>query len=263
MKPNRLKRDLKAGKICIGTVLTIPSPTLADMASRCGFDWIWVDMEHTPLSYESVQTMLQAMTGSGVSTIVRVPWNDEVMIKRALDTGPDALIIPLVNTKEEAEYAVRAMKYPPVGVRGAGLGRAQAYGSQLEDYLAHANDELMLIVQIEHKTAVQNIEDICSVPGVDSIFLGPLDLSGSMGLLGQTNHPDVEAAMAKVLQAGKRANLPVGIMTLAADQASARIKEGYQNIGVGIDVDTLFSTWSAMVTGVERPAWLSTSSSGS
>jgi 2-keto-3-deoxy-L-rhamnonate aldolase RhmA len=106
MKPNQLKRDLKAGKVCLGTVLTIPSMTIADIASRCGFDWVWVDMEHTPLSYESVQAMLQAMTGSGVSTIVRVPWNDEVMIKRALDTGPDALIVPLVNTKAEAEYAV-------------------------------------------------------------------------------------------------------------------------------------------------------------
>jgi 2-keto-3-deoxy-L-rhamnonate aldolase RhmA len=255
MKANQLKRDLKAGKVCVGTVLTIPSPTIADIASRCGFDWVWVDMEHTPLSYESVQTMLQAMSGSGVSTIVRVPWNDEVMIKRALETGPDALIIPLVNTKAEAEYAVRAMKYPPMGVRGAGLGRAQAYGSQLEDYLSNANDELVLIVQIEHQTAVRNIDEICAVPGVDSIFLGPLDLSGSMGLLGQTNHPEVEAAMQRVLTAGKRARLPVGIMTLAPDQANARIREGYQNIGMGIDVDTLFSTWSGMVGKVERPKW--------
>jgi 2-dehydro-3-deoxyglucarate aldolase/4-hydroxy-2-oxoheptanedioate aldolase len=147
------------------------------------------------------------------------------------------------------------MKYPPLGVRGAGLGRAQAYGSQLEDYLAHANDELLLIVQIEHQTAVQNIDEICAVPGVDSIFLGPLDLSGSIGLLGQTNHPQVEAAMLKVLNAGKRANISVGIMTLAPDQANARIREGYQNIGMGIDVDTLFSTWAGMVGKVERPKW--------
>ena len=262
MKPNQLKRDLKAGKVCIGTVLTIPSPTMADIASRCGFDWIWVDMEHTPMSYESVQTMLQAMSGSGVPTIVRVPGNDEVMIKRALDTGPDAVVIPLVNSKAEAEYAVRCMKYPPIGVRGAGLGRAQAYGSQLEDYLAHADDEVMLIVQIEHITAVENIDEICAVPGVDSLFLGPLDLSGSMGLLGQTNHPDVEAAMMKVQTAGKRANVSVGIFTLTPGQANARIRGGYQNIGMGMDGDTLFSTWSGMVEKVERPEWSSTSSSG-
>jgi len=261
MKPNRLKRDLKAGKVCVGTMLTIPSPTIADIASRCGFDWIWLDMEHTPIGYESLQTMLQAMTGSGVSTIVRVANNDEAVIKRTLDTGPDALVIPRVNTKAEAEYAVRAMKYPPIGVRGAGLGRAQAYGSRLDDYFAHANDELMLIVQIEHEKAVENIGEICAVSGVDSIFLGALDLAGSMGLLGRTNHPKVEAAMLEVLAAGQRANTPVGIMTLAPDQANARIREGYQNIGLGIDVDTLFSTWSGMVEKVARPKSLSTSSS--
>ncbi len=198
-EPNKLKKDLANGKFRIGATITMNSPVVAELLSRVGFDWLWFEMEHTTLSVEAVQAMLQATNGADVTTIVRVPWNDKTLIKRVLDTGPDGLIIPLVNTREEAEYAVRAIKYPPLGERGAGLARAQAYGLTSGEYMATANDEVMTILMIEHIQAVENIEEILHVKEVDSIIVGALDLSGSMGMLGQTGHPDVEAAIQKVL----------------------------------------------------------------
>jgi 2-keto-3-deoxy-L-rhamnonate aldolase RhmA len=251
---NKLKRDLLAGKYCVGAVLTLSSPPVAEMLSRAGFDWLWLETEHTALGLENLQYMLQATNGSDVSTIVRVPWNDKTMIKRVLDLGPDGLIIPLVNSKEEAEYAVRAMKYPPWGERGAGMNRAQFYGGQLEEYLKTANDEVMTILMIEHIKAVHNIDEILTVKGVDSIMIGALDLSGSMGLLGQTSHPEVEAAVQTVLAACKRADIPAGIITLAPEQANRRMQEGFANVIVGIDIVYLLSSAKEAARLIVRPA---------
>jgi 2-dehydro-3-deoxyglucarate aldolase/4-hydroxy-2-oxoheptanedioate aldolase len=243
MMKNKLKQSLREGKPCLGTVLTISSPVIAEIMALAEFDWLWFDLEHTPMSLESLQSMLQAANGYPVSTVVRVPGNDEVLIKRVLDLGPDGIIVPLVNTPEQARSAVSALKYPPLGVRGAGIGRAQGFGEGVSgDYFETANEEILLIAQIEHIDAVNNIEAILEVDGVDSVFLGPLDLSGSMGLLGKTNHPDVEAAVRRVRDAAIRKKVPAGIMTMSPEQAAERIREGYRTIGLGIDVDSL-ATW--------------------
>ncbi len=236
-RPNTLKRDLAAGKVCLGATITMNSPTVAEFMSRVGFDWLWFETEHTSLSLEAVQTMLQATNGAEVSTIVRVPWNDKTMIKRALDLGVDGLILPLVNTAEEAEYAVRAMKYPPQGERGGGLARAQFYGGQMGKYLQSANDEVMTILMIEHIQAVQNIDAILRVKGVDTVMVGALDLSGSMGMLGRTDHPEVEGAIQRVLAACKKASVPCGIIALSPDAVRTRKEQGFRNFIVGIDVD--------------------------
>jgi len=235
-EPNKLKRDLAAGKVCIGATITMSNPVVAEILSHIGFDWLWFETEHTAMSIESVLTMLQATNGSDVSTVVRVPWNDKTMIKRVLDTGPDGIIIPLVNTKEEAEMAVRAMKYPPWGERGAGLARAQCYGMHMGEYLQTANDEVMTILMIEHIDAVNNIEEIIRVKGVDTVMIGALDLSGSMGILGQTGDERVENAIQKVLAACKVVNMPCGIIAGSPEVANKRIKEGFQNIILGLDV---------------------------
>lgn len=237
--PNRMKRKLAAGEVCIGTTVTMNSPVVAELLSHLGYDWLWLEMEHTALDVEAVLTMLQATNGSDVSTVVRVPWNDKTLIKRVLDAGPDGVLIPLVNSREEAEYAVRAMKYPPVGERGAGLGRAQCYGLHMGEYLQTANDEVQTLVMIEHAQAVQNIEEILAVQGVDSVMVGALDLSGSMGLLGQTAHASVEGAVQKVLAACKKAKVPCGIITTDPETANRRIREGFTNIILGIDILTL------------------------
>lgn len=251
---NRLKRALAAGRACVGTVVTLNNVAVAEMLARVGYDWLWFETEHTSLGLESLQAMLAATNGSDVSTVVRVPWNDKTMIKRALDLGPDALIIPLVNTREETEYAVRAMKYPPWGERGAGMARAQSYGGQLMEYLQMANDEVMVIPMLEHIHGVENIDDIVKVKGIDAIMVGALDLSGSMGLLGQTSHPDVEAAVQKVLSACKRAGIPCGAVAMAPEQADERIEQGFTLITLGMDVVYLRSAAKDAVDRVHRPA---------
>ena len=253
-EPNRLKRDLAAGKVCIGATITMNSPVVAEIFSHIGFDWLWLETEHTSLGLEAVLTMLQATNGADVSTVVRVPWNDKTMIKRALDTGPDGIILPLVNSQQEAEDAVRAMKYPPAGERGAGLSRAQSYGMHMEEYLRSANQEVMTVLMIEHIQAVRNIDEILKVKGVDSIMVGALDLSGSMGLLGQTSHPDVEAAVQKVLKACQRVGTPCGIITVTPQQANQRIEQGFTNIVLGIDVLYLVSSIKNALDQVVRPA---------
>lgn len=251
-QPNRMKRDLAAGKVCIGATITSYSPVTAELFAHIGFDWLWFETEHTALNLENVLTMLQTTNGADVSTVVRVPWNDKTMIKRVLDTGPDGVLIPLVNSREEAEYSVRAMKYPPLGERGAGLARAQCYGLHAEEYLKSANDEVMTMLMIEHIQAVENIDKILQVKGIDSIMVGALDLSGSMGLLGQTAHADVESAIQKVLAAAKRARIPCGIIAIGPDQANQRIREGFTNIILGIDVLFLLGGAKAALSQVER-----------
>jgi len=239
--PNRLKRDLAAGKVCLGATITINSPAVAEIMSHIGLDWIWFETEHSSLTLDNVLTMLQATNGADVSTVIRVPWNDKTMIKRALDLGPDGIIVPLVNTREEAEAAVRAMKYPPLGERGGGLGRAQCYGLHMGEYMETANNEVTTILMIEHIQAVENIDEILKVKGVDSVMVGALDLSGSMGMLGQTGDPKVEGAIQKVLASCKKAKVPCGIITVAPEQANERIKQGFTNIIMGIDVLFLHS----------------------
>lgn len=239
--PNRLKRDLAAGKVCLGATITINSPAVAEIMSHIGLDWIWFETEHSSLTLDNVLTMLQATNGADVSTVIRVPWNDKTMIKRALDLGPDGIIVPLVKTREEAEAAVRAMKYPPLGERGGGLGRAQCYGLHMGEYMETANNEVMMIPMIEHIQAVENIDEILKVKGVDSVMVGTLDLSGSMGMLGQTGDPKVEGAVQKVLASCKKAKVPCGIITVAPEQANERIKQGFTNIIMGIDVLFLHS----------------------
>lgn len=235
-EPNKLKRDLAEGKVCYGATITMSNPVVAEIMSHIDFDWLWFEMEHTPMSEESVHAMLQATNGSKVANIVRVPWNDKTMIKRILDTGPDGIIVPLVRTKQDTEDAVRAMKYPPVGERGAGLARAQCYGLHMGEYMSSANDEVMLILMIEHIDAVNNIDEILAVPGVDAIMIGALDLSGSMGMLGKTADPKVEEAIQTVLAASKKAKKSCGIITWDPVDIKRRVAQGFNNIVIGMDV---------------------------
>jgi 2-keto-3-deoxy-L-rhamnonate aldolase RhmA len=251
-EPNRLKRDLAAGKVCLGATITMNSPVVAELWARVGFDWLWFEMEHTALTEEAVNTMLVAANGAEISTVVRVPWNDKTLIKRMADAGPDGILVPQVNNREEAENAVRAMKYPPLGERGAGLARAQAYGLAMGEYYQSANAEVMTLLMIEHSQGVENIEAILKVPGVDAIMIGALDLSGSMGLLGQTDHPAVEDAIQKVLAACQRARVSCGIIALDPDQANRRIQQGFTSLIVAIDVLTLIGGAKTVLGKVAR-----------
>lgn len=253
-EPNRLKQKLAEGRVCIGATISTSSPVIAEILSHMDFDWLWLETEHTALSLESVLTMLQAANGSSTTMAVRVPWNDRTMIKRVLDTGPDAVIVPLVNTAAEAEAAVRAMKYPPWGERGAGLSRAQCYGLHMEEYMRTADREVLTILMIEHIEAVKNIDSILAVPGVDAVFIGALDLSGSMGMLGQTSHPEVEAAIQRVLAACRRTGMPCGAITGSVEQAHQRIEQGFRLLIVGIDVLFMIGAAKNMLEQVAHEA---------
>jgi 2-keto-3-deoxy-L-rhamnonate aldolase RhmA len=252
--PNRMKRELAAGNVCLGATITIYSPAIAELLSRVGLDWLWIDTEHTALSLEEVSVILQATNGTDVSTVIRVPWNDKTLIKRALDTGPDGILVPMINSAADAEAAVRAMKYPPRGERGAGIGRAQCYGMQMGEYLSTANDEVMFIAQIEHVEAIANIDEIVAVAGLDSVMIGALDLSGSMGKLGQTDDPEVEEAVQKVLAACQRVSLPCGIVALGPEATNRRIKQGFTSIITGIDVLWIHGAARAGLAEIQRPA---------
>ena len=228
---NHVKQMLKEGKKTAGAWLQIASPFTAEIMSQAGFDWLMIDMEHGPGDMLSLIAQLQAMKGTKTAALVRVPWNDFVTIKRILDTGVHGLLIPYVNTREEAESAVRACRYPPQGIRGvAGSPRAQGYGQNVQAYLQQANDEVLLITAVETPTAVTNLEDILGVDGVDGIFIGPMDLATNMGHLGDPRHPEVQEAIAeiegKVLESGK----VLATISGSWEQAQRLYGRGYQMV---------------------------------
>ncbi|MGM0509493.1 MAG: HpcH/HpaI aldolase family protein [Fusobacteriota bacterium] len=246
-----LKKKLLSGQVCFGATVSMSNTVVSEMLSHMDFDWIWLEQEHTAMSNESTLAMLQSTNGADTGTVVRVPWNDKTMLKRVLDMGPDGVIIPLVRTAEDAKEAVKAIKYPPLGERGGGLSRAQAYGLTMGDYMGRANDDILTILMIEHIDAVKNIDEILAVPGVDSIMVGALDLSGSMNKLGQTSDPEVEEAIQKVLKACKKAKKPAGIITLDPEGIKKRVAEGFTNIIIGIDVLLLSTAANNMLESVK------------
>jgi 2-dehydro-3-deoxyglucarate aldolase/4-hydroxy-2-oxoheptanedioate aldolase len=228
---NRVKRMLQEGKKTAGAWLQIASPFTAEILARAGFDWLIIDLEHGPGDILTLASQLQAMNGTGVTPLVRAPWNDFVTIKRILDTGVCGLLIPYVNTAEEAQAAVRACRYPPHGVRGvAGSPRAQGYGQNVREYLARANDEILLLTAVETPAAVANLESILAVDGVDGIFIGPMDLATNMGYLGDPSHARVQEAIAeieeKVLNSGK----VLATISGSWEQAQRLYDKGYQMV---------------------------------
>ncbi len=245
---NVLKERLKRGEQTLGVWIGIPSPDVTEVLSLQGFDWLVFDNEHAPLNEQTTQILMMAVKGN-VTPLVRPAWNDPVLIKRALDIGAHGLVIPWVNNRKQAIDAVKACKYPPEGVRGCGPRRAaylEPRGSA--DYLATANKEVFVSVQIETADAVKNLDEILSVEGVDGYFVGPSDLSASMGLLGKASDPKVQKTIDKVLEVGKKyENVASGIFAFGLEDVKRRISQGFQFIAVGGDlfllqlgVETLF-----------------------
>jgi 2-keto-3-deoxy-L-rhamnonate aldolase RhmA len=233
---NRVKRELRAGRRTAGAWLSLCSPIAAEIAGDAGFDWLLIDMEHGPGDYQTLLGQLQALSGSPTTPLVRVQGNDPAVIKRVLDLGAQGVMIPLVGNRRESEAAVRACKYPPEGIRGvAGSHRAAGFGRFSGDYWKRANGEILVIVQIETPEAVQEIDDIVAVSGVDVAFIGPADLSAALGHLGDPKHPDVQAAIARVEGAAKRAGVALGTISRNADEAAALYGQGYQMVTLGSD----------------------------
>jgi 4-hydroxy-2-oxoheptanedioate aldolase len=250
---NRVKALLKAGKPAIGVAMMLPSPPAAEILAQAGFDWLWIDMEHAATNLETVHRMIQATQGTETVPIVRVAWNLHWLAKPVLDMGAMGVIMPQVNSKQEAVDAVQALRYPPEGVRGLYAGPAALrWGLSVPEYLKIANNEIMAILLIEHIEAVNHIDEILTVPGIDLIFVGPGDLSASMGLLGQMTHTRVEDAIQKVLAAAKKAKVPAGTMAVTPDDANKRIQQGFQSILVGFDTGFLTSGAKGILGQIKR-----------
>jgi len=227
-------RPLAGMWVCSG------SPLIAELCAGSGLDWLLIDAEHSPNGLESILAQLQAVNGYPVQVLVRPPVNDTVLIKQYLDLGVQNLLVPMVNSVAEAQSAVAATRYPPQGVRGVGSALARsARWNRIPDYLARAGDLVSLTVQIESTAAVEAVEDILAVDGVDAIFLGPSDLAASMGLLGQQEHPDVRAAVERCFKAAAAAGKPAGVNAFSPPAAHAYLAAGAAFVLVGADVALL------------------------
>ena len=218
----------------IGTLLSLPSPEIAEVAAASGFDWLFLDMEHGLLDFVETQRMIQAVAGR-CPCLVRVPTNDGPLISKSLDTGADGIIFPHVNSAAEAGACVRAAKYPPQGSRSIGIARAQGYGQRLAADIAKANATIFLTAQAEHIDAARAIDDILAVPGIDAVFIGPYDLSASLGIPGQVGAGPVTDAIESIRSAAMRRGIPAGIFAGTAEAAKEDIRQGFDFICVATD----------------------------
>jgi 2-keto-3-deoxy-L-rhamnonate aldolase RhmA len=236
VKTNHVKRALREGRPTAGAWLSMCSGISAEIMSRAGFDWLLVDMEHGHGDFQTLLGQLQAIEGSDAIPVVRVQANDPAVIKRVLDIGAYGVMVPWISGRADAEAAVRATKYPPDGIRGiAGSHRAGGYGRHAAEYWKRANEEILVVLQVETRSAVEEIEQIVRVPGVDVIFIGPGDLSTALGHMGNPGHPDVQAAFARVESATRAAGLALGNITRGWDQALELYRKGYQFLTLGSD----------------------------
>lgn len=251
--PNTFKQRLLAHDQQIGLFATLNSPAIVEMLAGWGFDWMLIDTEHSPTEMADVIEQLRILDGRGIGAVVRPAWSDRIQIKRLLDAGARNLLIPSVDTADEAAAAVSYTRYPPDGVRGvSGSSRAADYG-QNTGYLRSAADELCLLVQIETPTALQNIVEIASVPGIDGVFIGPADLAASLGHLGNAQHPEVQRTINDAFQVLKSLGKPRGYLTLNGNEARLRIQQGVEMVGIATDTSIL-NTGAAMVLENARGA---------
>ncbi|MHA2281168.1 MAG: HpcH/HpaI aldolase family protein [Promethearchaeota archaeon] len=239
-KKNALYYSLKNNKITIGSWITLGHPSIAEIMARCGFDWLTIDMEHSAITLSQAQELIRVIELNDCIPLVRVGKNDPNIIKRVMDAGAYGVIVPQVNTPTDAKNAVDAVKYPPLGTRGVGLARAQGYGFDFESYKEWTNTESVVIVQIEHMKAVDNLREILKIQGVDGFIIGPYDLSGSIGVPGQFDHPKIDEALKKVIEISKELKVTAGyhVVPPKSEMIFDKINEGYKFLAFSLD--TLF-----------------------
>jgi 2-keto-3-deoxy-L-rhamnonate aldolase RhmA len=233
---NRFKRWLAEPRIPLGTWLMSAAPSTAEALGHIGFDFLVVDMEHVTIEFAELAHILRAIAATPAEPVVRLAWNDPILIKRALDAGSRTVMLPFVQSAEEARTAVAAAKYPPEGTRGvAAVHRASRYGAD-GDYLKRANGETCVIVQLETPAAVERLAEIAAVPGVDSLFVGPGDMAAAMGRIGEIAHPEVQAMLERAAQAARAAGKPVGIVGPNPEMVRRFQSYGYTWTAVGSDI---------------------------
>lgn len=232
-----LKKHLQDRSLTLGSWLTIPHQAVVEIMSSAGFEWLTVDLEHAAIDIQDLANIIGHIQGNGMEALVRVSKNEEVVIKRAMDAGANGVIVPMVKNAEEAKQAVGYVKYPPHGMRGVGLSRAQHYGVGFESYMRWLEQESVVIVQIEHSESVRNLESILAVDGVDGIIVGPYDLSASMGKPGRYDEPDVVQALRTIDELTLKAGKPLGFHVISSDHQRTleKINSGYTFLAFSLD----------------------------
>jgi 2-keto-3-deoxy-L-rhamnonate aldolase RhmA len=239
MTKNRLKRLIANGQPAIGSWITLPDLYAVEIMASQGFDWLLIDMEHGGLSSSDLRKILVAMGGSTTIPIVRLAGGLPIYFKSALDLGAQGVIVPMVHTAEEAARAVDYSRYPPLGSRGYGPLRASSYYAQFDEYVQQANDEVLLVAQIESIRAVENLESILSTPGVDGIFIGRADLAGSMGMKGKSNHPDVKRVISDIGRIARDKGMPFGLPVWSPEEFLKYAEDGATLMTLGGDINFL------------------------
>lgn len=246
-----LRNKINSRQLTLGSWITLGHPGLAEILAKAGFDWLVVDLEHSVISIDVAGELIRVIDLCGVAPLVRLTSNDPNQIKRVMDAGAHGILVPMANTPAEAARAVAATRYPPRGSRGVGLSRAQGYGTSFREYLKWQSDGPVVIVQIEHKDAMDALEDILNVPGVDGFIFGPYDLSCSLGIPGEFERPEYVSAVARILEIGKRLGRPAGlhIVEPSLPQLEDSIRKGYTFIAYGVDFRILDAS---VRQGIER-----------
>jgi len=248
-----LRKSLLEGRPVVGATVTVPNVDTALTLANAGFDFLWIEMEHGPITLESLRAILLATRGAKAIPITRVPANETWLAKRVLDEGSLGVVFPFTGTRELAERAVASCRYPPLGVRGFGPALALSrYGMGAPEYVRFANENVVVVVIIEEKEAVENIEAIASVPGLGVLFVGVNDLSYSLGVGGRTTDPLVEQALAKVLEAGRRHGVPVGYPTGNPTEINRRIAQGFRFFQASSDVGLMAGAARDLLSKVDR-----------
>jgi 2-keto-3-deoxy-L-rhamnonate aldolase RhmA len=244
------RQRLLGGERLVGTMVTLDSPEVVEILVLVGFDWLFFDAEHAPLGDGSMQRMIQA--AGKTPCVIRLPDHGESSVKRALDMGAAGIIVPQVNTAEQAEKIVGYSRYAPEGMRGVGVGRAQGYGLNFNEYVAQANENIAVIVQAEHIAAVEDIHDIASVEGLDAVFVGPYDLSASLGKLGQVEDAAVIEAIDRVERVCTTLGKRLGIFAMSVEAVAPFARKGYTLLTVGIDTNMLGSAAKKLLEGINK-----------
>jgi 4-hydroxy-2-oxoheptanedioate aldolase len=246
IQTNEFKRSLARGGLQVGLWSTLCSNIGAEVIAHCGFDWILLDTEHSPNELPGLVQQLQAMGRGTAMPVVRAAWNDPVLIKRILDIGAQSVLLPYVQTSEEAQRAVQSVRYPPKGFRGVSAGSRSSLYGRVKDYLRRADDEICLLLQVETRSALEQLEAIATVEGVDGVFIGPGDLAASMGHLGDPQHPEVQTALRDAVTRLGRVGKAAGILTVVEADARRYIEWGYRFVAVGVDTSLLVKSADAL-----------------
>ena len=225
---------LKTSELLVGTIVTVPSTEGVEILVDTGFDWLFIDTEHGSFDAESAQQLLQA-AGRNFPCVIRVPADDEIWIKKMLDIGATGVIVPQIRSAQQVEHVVSLCRFPPTGSRGMGISRANRYGGEFQDYVDHANQYICVIVQVEHVDAVDDIDTIVAVSGLDAVFIGPYDLSASLGKPGQVEDPQVQQAIERIREACLSAGVGLGIFGIDAAAVIPYVNRGFHLIAIGTD----------------------------